>query len=66
MATETEIRTRLSEIDTILATGARTVVVDGVTTVFDPASLREERKRLERQLPEAKFKRPLAYRPKLG
>jgi hypothetical protein len=58
------IRQRIDDIDEILASGAQSVIVDGVTTTFDHKSLRAERDRLERQLPEYQRRRkPRAYRP---
>lgn len=66
MATTATIRTRIDTLDTVLATGAKTVTLDGVTVTLDAHAMREERRRLERQLPESKFKKPLAYKIKLA
>lgn len=66
MADAITIQARIDAIDTALSSGAKTVTLDGVTVTFDAAEMREERKRLERQLPASKFKRPLAYKVKLG
>lgn len=66
MATEAQIRTRIDALDTALASGAKTVTLDGVTVTLDLQMMQQERLRLERLLPEKKFKRPLFYRPRLG
>jgi len=50
MATTQEMQTRLDEIETHLATGATTTVIDGVTVTVDLVELRRERRRLQEAL----------------
>ena len=52
-----ELRTRLVQIDAWLASGARSVTLDGVTIQIDPEQLRLERQRIENQLPEKRRQR---------
>ena len=66
MASDATIQSRIDAIDAALSSGAKTITLDGVTVSFDRAQLEAERKRLERQLPDSRFKRPLAYRVRLG
>ena len=66
MASDSTIQARIDAIDAALSSGAKTVTLDGVTVTFDAAQMENERRRLERQLPETRFKRPLAYKVKLG
>lgn len=67
MASETTIRTRLAALETAYASGAKSVTVDGVTTTYRSADEMERAmRRLERQLPEYRYKRPLAFKVKMG
>ena len=61
MATNQEKRQRVADIDATLASGARTVTLDGVSVSIDLEALRKERQRLEGELPETKRKRPRVY-----
>lgn len=61
MATNQELRQRVADIDATIASGARTVTVDGVTVSIDLEALRKERQRIEKQLPETRRKRPRVY-----
>lgn len=60
------IRNRIADIDRLLATGAKSMTIDGVKVDFDPEALRAERRRLEQQLPDRPNQRPRFYRPTLG
>lgn len=60
------IRTQIANIDTALASGAKSITLDGVTVTLDFDALREERKRLERLLPESKRRRPLSFTVNMG
>jgi hypothetical protein len=64
MATKSELRQRLTDIDTWLASGAKNVTLDGVAVTIDPEQLRNERARLERML--GKRRKQPAYRVNLG
>ena len=64
MATTSELRQRLVDIDTGLASGANSVTLDGVAVTIDPEQLRSERARLERML--GKRRKQAAYRVNLG
>jgi hypothetical protein len=67
MATEKQIRERIAQIDAWLATGATSVIVDGVQTNINLGELRKERSRLERMVPEiARRRKPVAYRVNMG
>lgn len=67
MATETEIRTRLALLEQAYASGAKSITVDGTTTTYRDASEMEQAiRRLSRQLPESRHKRPLAFRARMG
>ena len=65
MATNTELKQRLNDIDAWLASGARSVTIDGVVVSVDPDQLRSERARIERLLGHARRKQA-AYRVNLG
>lgn len=56
-----QLRQRKAELDAAIASGARSITVDGVTITLDLAALERERRRIENQLPENR-RRPLAYR----
>jgi hypothetical protein len=47
-----ELRKRLAEINEWLSSGAKTIVLDGMTISIDQDALRKERSRIEAQLPE--------------
>lgn len=66
MATPAEIRTRIAEIDAIIRAGASSVTLDGLTVSFDFDELRRERKELEKELPNSKKRRRIAFRNNLG
>jgi hypothetical protein len=65
---QTQIETRIAEIDTILSTGASTVTLDGTTTSYNLSELRRERTALVDRLKYGgtKVRRPMIYRPRLG
>jgi hypothetical protein len=65
---QTQVETRISEIDTILSTGASTVTLDGTTTSYNLGELRRERTALVDRLKYGgmKVRRPMIYRPRLG
>jgi hypothetical protein len=63
---QAEDRKRIEEIDAILRTGAKSVTVDGVTTTWDPESLRTERAELERKVAPKTRRRPLCYKPRIS
>lgn len=65
MATTTELKQRLNDIDSWLASGATSVTIDGVVVSVDPDQLRSERSRIERLLGKANRKQA-AYRVNLG
>jgi hypothetical protein len=65
MATKSELRERLNDIDAWLAAGAKTVTLDGVVVSVDHQQLRNERARIERLLGKANRKQA-AYRVDLG
>lgn len=50
---------QIADIEEILRSGAKTVVIDGVTTTYDHDSLRKELSRLKRLNETTKGKRPL-------
>ncbi len=65
MATKFELRQRLTDIDAWLASGAKSVTLDGVVVTVDPDQLRNERARVERLLGKVNRKQA-AYRVHLG
>jgi hypothetical protein len=56
-----QLRQRKAELDAAIASGARSVTLDGVTITLDLAALERERQRIESQLPESRNRRPRAY-----
>ena len=66
MLTQDEIKQRIAAIDEKLASGVRSVTVDGTSTTIDLAELRKERSDLEQQLPATKLRRPQSARIYLG
>lgn len=66
MATNEEIRTRIAELEELLASGVQSVSTDGTSTTFDLSSARQELRDLRKQLPGAKNRRPVASRIHLG
>lgn len=64
--TTAEVRARISEINALLASGARTVTLDGVTITYDFESLERERSNLLKQLPGGKPTRRSVFRVNLG
>lgn len=65
MASTKDLKAKLADIDTWLSSGAKSVTVDGVTVSIDPAQLKAERARIERQLKTA-GRKPPAYRVRMG
>jgi hypothetical protein len=61
MATAQELRERLAQIDEILSIGVKQVETDESITHYDLDSMRKERQRIERQLPEYKRNRRRSY-----
>jgi ABC-type uncharacterized transport system ATPase subunit len=66
MANLAELRRRKNELDAALASGARSITLDGVTITLDLEALSRERQRIESQLPETRDRRPRAYRFRLN
>lgn len=64
--TPPQIRERITEIDAILQSGAKSVTVDGVTTTWDHDSLRAERADLERRLSPQTRRRPFILKPRIN
>ena len=56
----------IAEIRATLASGARSVTVDGVSTTIDPDSLRRELSRLEDEDSTARLTRPRSAQVYLG
>ena len=54
--------TRIAEIESILRTGARRVIVDGVTVEHDLSALRRELRKLQLSDDAERSKRPIASR----
>ena len=65
MASTTQLKEKLAQIDAWLSSGASTVTLDGVTIQVDQGQLRIERASIERQL-GVKTRKQTAYRVKLG
>lgn len=63
--TNEEIQARITKIDAILQSGAKSITLDGVTTSFDHDSLRAERAELLRRLSPTTRRRPFALRPRI-
>jgi hypothetical protein len=66
MANLAELRRRKNELDAAIASGARSITVDGVTITLDLDALSRERQRIEAQLPENRGRRPRSYRFRLN
>lgn len=60
------MRARIDEIDAILQSGAKSVVLDGVSVSWDLDSLRTERTDLERRLSPKTRRRPFILKPRIG
>lgn len=63
-----KLEARLAEIDTILASGASSVTVDGTTTSYSLRDLRSERTELTKRLATggSAKRRPFILKPRLG
>lgn len=62
MSNEQTIRRKIADINAAIESGASSITLDGVTVSLNLAQLREERRRLELELPEKRLKRPRVYR----
>lgn len=66
MQSTTELRARLNEINAILASGAKSVTLDGVTITYDFEALERERSNLLKQLPGGRPTRRTVFRVHMG